>query len=146
MITTNPPTRRSEPTPIRAAGYAAAAAVNLVLLVIANSLLDWGWPPFLTGEFAEVLPLLNISIGAAALANGLYIVDDRPRFKHAAQLILGAVSLTVLARVWETFPFDFSAYTGFDWDLATRMVLVLAMIGTGIGMLVDFIKWLTARD
>lgn len=145
MLTTDSPTRGSK-TPIRTAGYAVGAAVNLVLLVIVNNLLDWGWPVFLTGEFAEVLPLLNVSIGAAALANGLYIVDDRPGFKHAAQLILGAISLTVLARVWETFPFDFSAYAGFDWDLATRMVLVLAMIGTGIGMLVDFIKWLTARD
>ena len=29
-------------------GYAVAVAVTLVMLVVANSLLGWGWPAFLT--------------------------------------------------------------------------------------------------
>jgi hypothetical protein len=37
------------------------------------------------------------------------------------------------------FPFDFSAYQ-FDWEIVARFVLVLAIIGSSIGALVEAIK------
>lgn len=145
MSATQTPTRPAR-SPFSRAGYVVAAALDLVMLVIVNSLAGWGWPPFLTDDFARVLPLMNLSIAADAAANVFYLVNDDGRIRSLGKLVLGGLSLVVLSRIWQVFPFDFSAYQGFDWDLLARLVLVVAMVGTGIGMLVEFTKWLTGRS
>ena len=38
-------------------GYAVAVGIHVLLLVVANNLLDWGWFPSLTPEFDELLPI-----------------------------------------------------------------------------------------
>ena len=50
--------KRSRPTSrlTRRVGYMAAAVVNTVMLWVANHLLGWGWPPFLTRSFEDLLP------------------------------------------------------------------------------------------
>lgn len=146
---TSKDTRRSGSVATRRFGYAVAVAVNLVMLVVANSLLDWGWPAFLTPEFSDVLPVLNLSLTATILINVAYMNYDPPRFKSACEIVLGAISMTVLARTWTVFPFDFSPYRSFewiafDWDHVARLVLIVAMVGVGIGMLVAFIRWVSA--
>jgi hypothetical protein len=45
------------------------------------------------------------------------------------------VTYTVLT----VFPFDFSGYQ-FDWEIVTRVVLIFAIVGAGIGALVETIK------
>lgn len=48
--------KRSRPTSqaTRRVGYVAAAVVNGGMLWVANHLLGWGWPPFLTSSFEDL--------------------------------------------------------------------------------------------
>jgi len=117
-------------------GYAVAIACNVALLVIVNNILDWGWLPWLTADFRDVLPVLNVSFGASIAVNAVYLAYDAPGFKAAAELGLLIVALIVTIRFWRVFPFDFSAYD-FSWGTLVRWLLGLAMFGICIGMLVQ---------
>ncbi|MGA8041145.1 MAG: hypothetical protein WCA93_13655, partial [Acidimicrobiia bacterium] len=55
------------------------------------------------------------------------------------QIVTGAISIVVLARMLQVFPFDFSG-TAFDWSMVTRAVLILALVGTAIGVLVELFR------
>ncbi|MCU0281164.1 MAG: hypothetical protein MUE66_04910 [Acidimicrobiia bacterium] len=123
----------------RKVGYAVAIACNIALLVIANNILDWGWLPWLTEEFRQVLPVMNVSLGASIAANAIYLFYDPPGFKAAAELGLLIVSLIVTIRFLQVFPFDFTAYE-FGWGTLARWLLVLAIVGICIGMLVQVVQ------
>jgi hypothetical protein len=47
--------------------------------------------------------------------------------------------MLVAIRMFQVFPFDFSAYE-FDWERVARFVMVLGMIGIGIGIVVETVK------
>ena len=123
----------------RKVGYAVAIAGNIALLVIANNILDWGWLPWLTDEFNDILPVMNVSLGASIAANAIYLFYDPPGFKAAAELGLLIISLIVTIRFLQVFPFDFTAYE-FGWGTLVRWLLVLAIVGISIGMLVQVVQ------
>jgi hypothetical protein len=123
----------------RRAGYAIAVVVNLALLFVANNLLAWDVLPFLTGEFATVLWLIDISLLATVAVNLAHMWYDPAWFKSSCQIGLGSISMLVALRMFQVFPFDFSAYE-FDWERVTRFVIVLSMIGIGIGIVVETVK------
>ena len=131
---TSPATRRF--------GYVVAILVNVAMLIAANNLLAWDIFPFLTNDFERVLPILNVSLGAAVVVNLVYLGFDAGWFKSLTQIGLLAISLAVTVRLYQVFPFDFSAYE-FNWELLTKWVLVLAMVGVGIGMIVELAKLAT---
>jgi hypothetical protein len=120
-------------------GYTVAVAINLVMLVVVNNILDWGWLPFLTEEFASLIWLFNVSLTATILANLVYMVYDPVWFKSFTQIGLNLISMIVLLRMLQVFPFDFSAYE-FDWEPVARFVLILGLIGTGIGIIVEVVN------
>jgi hypothetical protein len=122
-------------------GYVAAALVNAVLLFVANNVLAWGWPAFLTGDFADLLPLINLSLGLTILFNIAYLNYDPDWFKAVTRIGLDVISMVLAVRTFQVFPFDFSAYS-FDWDPVARFTIVLAMIGIGIGLLVELVNLL----
>lgn len=125
-------------------GYSIAIGINVVLLVIVQNILDWGWLPFLTGEFAEVVPWISFSLAASIVANVIYLFNDGHLVKSLGQIGINLISLVVTYQIFTVFPFDFSAYS-FDWELVTRIVLILAMVGTGIGALAEIAK-LASRE
>jgi hypothetical protein len=118
----------------RRLGYAVAIAVNAAGLIVVNNVLDWGWFSWLTEDFREVLPILNVSLAASIAANLAYLVFDPRRFKALAELVLLSISLAVTIRMLQVFPFDFSAY-GFSWDVVARSLLGLAIFGIVVGMI-----------
>jgi hypothetical protein len=126
-------------------GYLVAVAVNIVMIVVANNILEWGWLPFLTEDFASLLWLINISLGATILANIVYMSFDPPWFKSLTRIGLNLISLIVTIRMLQVFPFDFSGYQ-FDWEIVTRVVLILAIIGTAIAVVVETVKLATGWD
>ncbi|MFZ0625261.1 MAG: hypothetical protein WAN34_02040 [Acidimicrobiia bacterium] len=123
----------------RVAGYVVAIGVNVVILVVANNLLDWGWLPFLTSDFANLLWLIDLSMLATIGINLIYIWYDPGWFKSCGQIVTNAMSIVVLARMLQIFPFDFSE-TAFDWSMITRAVLILALVGSAIGLLVEMFR------
>lgn len=136
---TKPPARSPVATAGAKFGYLVAIAVNVVMLVIANNLLEWGWLPWLTDDFELVLGLVNFSLGASIAFNVAYLVYDRRPFKTLTELALALISVAVTVRMWRVFPFDFSAYD-FDWAMLVRVVLVLSMVGLGIGIIAQTVR------
>ena len=139
MTTTSSEVKTPGAVGARRFGFVVAIAVNVVMLVIVNNIVEWGWIPFLTDDFAEVVWLINLSLTASILANTAYIAYDPGWFKSMTQVGLNLISIVVIVRMWQVFPFDFSRYQ-FDWETLLRLVLVLAVVGTGIGIVVELVN------
>ena len=127
----------------RRVGYAVAVVVNAVLLALINVAPGWQVLPFLTDAFTEVLPLVNLSLGASLLVNVVYLGFDRRWFRAMCEAALAAISLAVSIRMLRVFPFDFSAYA-FDWALLTRIVLWVAILGSAVAVVVWVVQLLRA--
>lgn len=134
-------TRRQATRPARQFGYLIAAVINGAMLYVANHLLEWEWPSFLTQDFERVLPLVQASLIAGIVVNLAYIGFDAAWFKSIGQIVISAIGLAVAIRTFSVFPFDFSAYD-FAWDTLARWVIVVAMIGSALGILVETLKLL----
>jgi hypothetical protein len=135
------PVRASRPSPAsRRVGYVVSIVVNAVALYVVVNLLAWGWLPFLTDEFARVLPLLRLSLLATIAVNVVYLWYDLPAFRSVMQIGLSAIAVAVALRVYDVYPFDFSRY-GPAWDVATRVLLILAIVGTIIGVVVEVVRF-----
>lgn len=120
-------------------GYSVAIAVNLALLFVANNILAWGWPAFITEDFASVLPWINFSLLASIVANVIYLFEDGAILKGLGEIAVDLISVFVTYQIFEVFPFDFSNYD-FNWGIVTRVVLILAMVGAGIGAIAEAVK------
>ncbi len=120
----------------RRAGYVIGFVVNLVLLGIVQNILGWGWLPFLTDEFATVVPWISFSLIVSMAMNAVYLVDDRPDTRSFGNIGLNLISLVATYQIWQVFPFDFSMYA-FDWDPVTRILLVLAMVGSAVAIVAE---------
>jgi len=124
-------------------GYVISIVINVAMLVIVQNLLEWGWPAFLTDEFAEVVPWISFSLIASIVANIIYQIDDSQNVKSVGQIAVNLISVWVTYVVLTVFPFDFSAYQ-FDWEIVARVVLILAIVGAGIGALAESIKLISS--
>jgi hypothetical protein len=137
------PPRRGTPTLARRSGYAIAAGVNIALMLIVNNLLEWGWPRFLTDDFEDLLPWINFSLAASIVVNLLYTAYDADWFKSGWQVVLSAISLAVLVRTYQLFPFDFS---DFSWPVETVARIVLWVVGGAlvIAIVAESVKSITS--
>src|SRR5215470_13078727 len=135
MVVTAPARRPSVGT--RRTGYAIAAAINAALLYAIDLRPGWQALPFFTDDIHQVLGLINLSLVTGLAANLVYLAHDPPWVKAIGDLIIMGIGLAVLVRVWQVFPFDSSGDT-FEWALLVRVVLILGLVGTGIGVLVQF--------
>jgi hypothetical protein len=120
-------------------GYGVAVVINVAMLIVVQQILGWGWLPFLTDEFAEVVPWISMSLIASIVANLVYQFNDTTTVKSTGQILVNLISIFVTLQMLLVFPFDFSAYT-FSWEIVVRVVLVLAMVGAGVGALTEVIK------
>jgi hypothetical protein len=120
-------------------GYVVAIVVNAVMLVIVNNILEWGWAPFLTDDFAQIVWLLGLSFLGAIVVNAIYLGYDPSWFKSASQIVLNFISMAVAIRTFQVFPFDFSGYQ-FNWEPLARFVIVLTMVAVGISIVVETAK------
>ncbi|GLL02841.1 hypothetical protein [Dactylosporangium matsuzakiense] len=125
----------------RRVGYATAAFINVVILYVINVRPGWHNAPLLTDAAAQVLVLVNLSLLAGIGANAVYFVTDGPWVKTVGDLTTTTIGLAVLARTWQVFPFDFTAWT-FNWALMARIVLVVALIGTAVALVVQSVTLL----
>lgn len=130
--------RNQNSTAGRRAGYLVAAIVNLVVLWVVGHLLEWGWPPFLTPDFDELLPYITVSLVATAVVNLLWIVRDPEWFTHVGQIGLNGISLVVAVETWQIFPFDLSEYAPV-WETVARAVIALAIFGLVIATMVELV-------
>ncbi len=118
-------------------GYVLAAVINGVMLWIAHQLLDWKWPEFLTPKFDEMLSIITVSFVASILANLLYAQNDGWPIKPLGELVTSALGFVTALRFWHVFPFEFS---GDDLSWILRLVLIVAMVGSAVGAIVQLVK------
>jgi hypothetical protein len=116
-------------------GYAVAIGFNLLLVWIVGNLADWEVVSFLTAEFADLVPLIQLGLWVTIVAYVVYFMDDRSFSTRAARLVVDVVNLFVTFRVFDVFPFDFSAHS-FNWGFVFRAILLIALVGTAVSAVV----------
>lgn len=124
----------------RKVGWVVAALFTGIALWGVNHLLVWGWPSWLTDEFADALPAIRTSLIASIVVYTLYVFYDRDWFRALGDLVTGWFSLVAGWTMWQVFPFDFSAYE-FDFALLARWVIGLGMFGVGVAMIANLVKF-----
>ncbi|HET9077155.1 MAG TPA: hypothetical protein VFN68_09495 [Acidimicrobiales bacterium] len=95
---------------------------------MANSLLGWGWPPFLTGEFDQLLPWIDASLAVTIAVNLLWVFHDPAWLRHLGQIGLDLLSIVVTVRTWQIFPFDFTGYWS-GWEILARIAIAVGFCG-----------------
>jgi hypothetical protein len=120
-------------------GYFVALLLEAALLYLLNVRPGWGVLPFLTDDMEQVIGLLNVSIVVGMAANALYLVHDPAWLKALGDLATTGVGIAVLVRFWQVFPFDFGD-ASFDWALLARIMIVLGIIGSAIGLVVALVR------
>jgi len=116
-------------------GYLLGALVNACLLYAVHVWPGWDVLPFLTEGMTEALGLVTATMAVAIAANLVYAVTDPPWVRSLGDLITTSVGLAAAIQLWQVVPFDFSGYS-LDWALVTRILLVVAIVGSAVGILV----------
>lgn len=122
----------------RRLGYGIGVLVNVALLYAVNIWPGWEAVPFLTADTASVLALVNLSIVANLAANAVYLVYDVAWLKALGTILTTTVGMITLVRIWQVFPFDFGG-SSINWQLVTRFLLIIGIVGSDIGIIVAFI-------
>lgn len=115
-----------------------------VFAVVVNMLPDWNIG-FLTPALAAVLPAVTLSLvvdGASHLSLAFY----SPRYlHHALHALMAGFSFNAARVVYNVFPFDFSGVPALPLDLLAKIALIVGMVGSGISLVVNGIRFLFAR-
>jgi hypothetical protein len=119
----------------RRSGFALAAVMTAAMWWLVNIWPGWEKLPFLTSRTTDALAWVNISFLAGIVINVVYAAYDSRWFKALGDVVTTTVGLAATARVWQVFPFDFSG-DSFDWTPLVRVVLLVAILGSGIGIAV----------
>jgi hypothetical protein len=123
----------------RRVGYVIAALCDATLLYLVNAWPGWQAVSFLTEDTRQVLGLINLSLAVGLAANLVYLAQDGPRLKALGDLVTTGIGLGVLVRIWQVFPFDFADWSH-DWSWLLRVLLGVGMVGSVIGIAVQFIS------
>ena len=132
-------TRRRPSAAVRRAGYLIAIFLNAVILYFINVEPSWHVVPFLTSATVEVLPWINGSIVVGMVANLVYLFADARWVRAVGDLVTTAVGLAAMVQLWIVFPFEFDPAA--PWTLLTRMVIALAVVGSAIAIVVQFVTF-----
>ena len=123
----------------RMTDYIFAVIFNIAFLVVMNKVPDWNIV-FITDSFPDVLWALNTSI-AVSLAGNLILIFFHPRFLHhlltAVFSVFGILATSVLLSV---FPFEFAELVGEWLNILVRIVLIVGIVGSAIGVVVNVVK------
>jgi len=127
----------------RRTGYVIAALINAVMLWLVNVAPGWDVVPFLTPEFSRALGVINASMVAGLVVNLVYLVRD-PRWLTAlGAVVTTAIGLAAIVALLRVFPFAFDA-GGFDWAVVTRILLIVGLVGSCIGLGVNLVALVRA--
>jgi hypothetical protein len=125
-------------------GYIVTIIVNVIVLIILNQLLNWNLFSFLTQDFKNVLPIQNISLATTIIFNVAYLFYDPAWFTSLLGIVTNSLGLAVVIRYLSVFPFDFSEYSGFNWTVLARVLLIIGLVGCIIGIIAEALKFVAA--
>lgn len=123
----------------RMTDYVFAVIFNVAFLVVVNKVPDWNIV-FITADFPDVLWAVNTSV-AVSIAGNLVLIFFHPRFLHhlfnAVFSIFGILATSVMLSV---FPFEFADLVGEWLNILIRIVLIVGIVGSAIGAVVNLVK------
>jgi hypothetical protein len=123
----------------RMTDYIFAVIFNIAFLVVVNKVPDWNIV-FITDSFPDILWALNTYL-AVSLAGNLVLIFFHPRFLHhllnAVFAIFGILATSVMLSI---FPFDFSELVGEWLNILIRIALIVGIVGSAIGAVVNIVK------
>ncbi|WP_344368795.1 hypothetical protein [Agromyces tropicus] len=138
-----PRRRRAASPAARRLGSAIGVVVGMLLLLFVNVWPGWQVLPFLTAETVDVLPWINVSLATGVVVNLIEFIFDRAWLKALGDFVTTSVGLAVTIRVWQVYPFDFGDST-FPWDIVVRTLLMLAIVGSAVGILAAVVAFVRA--
>ena len=125
----------------RRVGYAVAIAINATMMIAANVWPGWWAIPVLTDQTPAALIAVNASIATGIVTNAIYVWHDPRWLRALGDIATTTAGLVAAVQVWRVFPFDFPDET-FDWATVVRWVLVIVIVGSVIGLIVNVIALL----
>ena len=128
----------ARPATSRRPGYVAGALANALLLWLIHVWPGWDVVPFLTGDMTLVLGWIDAALVAGIVVSAVHLVRDPGWLTPAGTLVTTAFGLAATARLLQVFPFDLSP----GWATAVRVLLVVAVIGSAIGLLAALVSLL----
>lgn len=134
-------TARRPSVATRRLGYGFGIVAGIVGLVLVNVWPGWESVPFLTSDTTEVLWLVNASLVAGIVANLAYLMHDAPWLVALGGVVATGIGLAALIRIVQVFPVDFGDWD-FDGTALVRIVLIVAIVGSVIGIVVQFVALL----
>jgi hypothetical protein len=139
-VVADKPVKSRPPRGARRFGYSVAIAVNVALIVLVVNLVEWELASFLTDDFSRVEGLIVFSLAASVVANAAYLAYDPRWFRAIAQAGLNLISLIVMIRVLQVFPFEFATYD-VDWGVLIRIGLWIGIIGSFAGTVAEIVRF-----
>lgn len=126
-------------------GYTISIAINAAVLYVINVTPGWAAVPFLSAESTRVIPLVNASVIAGVIVNLAYLALDPRWLVSLGSVVTTGIGAAALVRIWHVFPFDF-ADGSIDWSLIVRVVLVVGIVGSVIGMLAQLASLIGSNE
>ncbi|MDQ4488914.1 hypothetical protein RBS60_01735 [Sinomonas sp. ASV486] len=119
-------------------GAVPGIIVNAALLYLANVWPGWSIVPFLTPSTSQVMGAVNAAWIAGLVANAVYLVAGMPLLRALGEIVVLIFGIVAAFRIWDVFPFDFSG-SSFDWALVARILLVIGIAGSFIGIIAQIV-------
>jgi hypothetical protein len=135
-----PQTSARPPVTVRRTGHALVALADAVLLWLIHIWPGWEVVPFLTSDMSMVLGMLDAALVAGVLVQLALFVRDDGWLPPAGLVVTSAVGLALTVRVLQVFRFDFD--TASHWDLVVRVLLLVGIVGSAIGLLAAVVSLL----
>ena len=123
-------------------GYVITIVINGLLLWVVFNLVEGGWLPFITPEFDEAVPAIAASLLATMVMSTVYLFTRSEPVRVIGEFFLAVVGFWATLQLYVTWPFDFSIYPNVDWDFIVRLLLGLAVFGTGVAVLANLVRLL----
>lgn len=121
-------------------GYAISIAVNALLIFLIYVEPGWRVLPFLTEEAVPVIALVVMSMIVTIVVNLVWIAYDPLWLRSLGDLVMTIVGLVVVVRFLSVFPFSFS--DDYPWEKVARVVLIVGLVGSCIGVIAHMIAFI----
>ncbi len=122
--------------------FVAAIIGAIIGLVFVNTVPLWSHLTHgvILDGWTNILWAANLSMAVQIIGNLVLVIYRPARLYSLMQAIFAAVGLVSLIVFFNVFPLDFSQIVGSWLNLFFKFILLLAMIGTLIGTIVNLVR------
>lgn len=121
--------------------YIGAIICNAILLYFINQIPNWNIP-FITNDFGIILWVINLSLLAQIVGNGLMLLYKATWWRSAILMLVNAIGVWATYVFYVIFPVDLSVITG-DWaNNLLKICLIVGMVFGVLAIVFHFIRFI----